>query len=463
VNSIKNAMVTVTLLVVGYGAYVILSNPPPQELDGAASSEEGGSPAQLPDAVSIELGGVGHQGAPAASTTTPTANSESLTPDVLAPQDDYPQSPAPLGVPAADLAREASVSGGAVGADRAGDRVADAPSYVSPSDPAASYPSTTPSDISNGQTEGSEPAAYDYSRSDPSVTTPSPSVGGVEPGPSEFPSEAGVTPSTQTYASPIPLNSNNSAPVDAPISPTQGSLPFETVWQAAQQHLQTGEMVEALANLSDWYGDPTLSREQADRCVGLLDELAGSVIYSRDHHLESAYQVQSGETLADIAERYQVPVTLLARINGIAPPYAVVAGDTLKVIRGPFRGEVSLQQRELTLFLGRFYAGRFPIQIGRDLPPQEAFYEVAEKADGRSYFDRRLGREVLKGEGDNRYGGHWLGLRGDQITVGHSVGIHGRPEQIKPDAEVGSISLSAADADDVHAILSVGSRIHVRR
>jgi hypothetical protein len=235
------------------------------------------------------------------------------------------------------------------------------------------------------------------------------------------------------------------------------------VWQASQQHLQAGELVEALANLSDWYGDPTLSREQTQRCVDLLDQLAGSVIYSRDHHLEPAYQVQPGETLADIAQRYQVPEEFLARVNGIAPPHAVVTGDTLKVMRGPFRGEVGLQQREFTLFLGRFYAGRFAIQLGRDLPSQEAFYEVAEKSDGRSYFDRRLGREILKGETDNRYGKRWLGLRGDQITVGHAVGIHSRPDQVQPDAEVGSISLAPPDADDVHAILSVGSRIHVRR
>ena len=99
---------------------------------------------------------------------------------------------------------------------------------------------------------------------------------------------------------------------------------------------------------------------------------------------------------------------------------------------------------------------------GRDLPAQEAFYEVAEKTNGRSYFDRQMGREVATGESLNRYGNHWVGLRGDQITAGHSVGIHGRPQDAV-EGEIGSISLDPTDAEDVFSILSIGSRVHVRR
>ncbi len=115
---------------------------------------------------------------------------------------------------------------------------------------------------------------------------------------------------------------------------------------------------------------------------------------------------------------------------------------------------------QLTLFLGSYYAGRFSVLIGRDLPTQEAFYEVAEKSRGRSYFDRRKGREVMTGEASNRYGDHWVGLRGDQITAGHSVGIHGRPSDVA-EGEIGSISLRPWDAEDVFSILSIGSRVGI--
>ena len=95
------------------------------------------------------------------------------------------------------------------------------------------------------------------------------------------------------------------------------------------------------------------------------------------------------------------------------------------------------------------------------MPPESAFYEVAEKLEGRTYFDRKLGREIIRSEAINRYGKHWLGLRGEHITTGHSVGIHGRPTKGSSD-DVGSLSLEAKDAADVFSILGIGSRVEVR-
>ena len=59
----------------------------------------------------------------------------------------------------------------------------------------------------------------------------------------------------------------------------------------------------------------------------------------------------------------------------------------------------------------------------------------------------------------NPYGHRWIGLRGDQITAAHDVGIHvdtGTPE-------AGCIAVSPVDADDLTAILSVGSRVTIRQ
>ncbi len=257
-----------------------------------------------------------------------------------------------------------------------------------------------------------------------------------------------------------PNNAFGSIPNES--APSTGNHLFEQAWQTAQIQLNENKITQALATLSVWHNDQTLSTEQRTRCLQHLDKLAGTVVYSRQHFIEPAYEVQAGETLDEIAARYKVPQDLLAKINGIAPPFALATGEKLKVVRGPFRADVSLGTGELTLFLGQHYAGRFPVRIGRDLPAQEAFYEVAEKSNGRSYFDRQFGREVLKGEASNRYGDHWMGLRGDQITAGHSVGIHGRPNSSSGE-DIGSISLNPADAEDVFSILSVESRVQIRR
>lgn len=248
-----------------------------------------------------------------------------------------------------------------------------------------------------------------------------------------------------------------------PENEDQGSLAFERVWNEVQTQLASHQLVEALKSLSPWAIDTNLNPEQSQRCLQLLDQLAGTVLYSRESFLEPPYVVQAGETLDEIAQRYAVPEDLLAKINGIAPPFALSTGEKMKVVRGPFRAVVSLKNQEMTLYAGNDYAGRFALKIGRDLPPEHAFYEIAEKSNGRSYFDRRLGREVLKGDPENRYGHRWLGLRGEHITTGHSVGIHGRPtESIESASSEGSISLDARDIEDIFSILGVGSRVEVR-
>lgn len=242
----------------------------------------------------------------------------------------------------------------------------------------------------------------------------------------------------------------------------QPNATFDRVWGEVQVMLKNRDYTRALRSLTPWSSESNLNSEQNQRCIRLLDKLAGAIVYSRTSYLEPAYVVKAGETLDEIAALHNVPQELLANINGIAPPFALTTGEKLKVVRGPFRASVSLSRQELTLFAGPNYAGRFKVKIGSDLPTDSAFYEVAEKSPGRAYFDRKLGREVIRSEAINKYGQQWLGLRGEHITAGHSVGIHARPKSGGNSDDVGSISLTAKDAADVFSILSVGSRVEVR-
>ncbi len=150
----------------------------------------------------------------------------------------------------------------------------------------------------------------------------------------------------------------------------------------AERRLANGESEFAPVHLelSRLYGDPILTPDEARQLTELLDQLAGTVIYSRRHLLEPPYVVKSGDTLQSIAQSYNVPWRLLAKINGIRDPEQLQPGLQLKVVRGPFEVLVSLERFELTLVLGGRYAGRFPIGIGRDAPRQlEGSYTVQRK------------------------------------------------------------------------------------
>jgi len=152
--------------------------------------------------------------------------------------------------------------------------------------------------------------------------------------------------------------------------------------QDAEKRLAKGEAEFAAVHLelSRLYGDPILTPEESRQLTELLDQLAGTVIYSRRHLLEPPYVVKPGDSLQSIAQRYNVPWKLLAKINGVLDPERLQPGSQLKVVRGPFEALVSLERFELTLVLGGRYAGRFPIGIGRDAPsPIEGSYTVQRK------------------------------------------------------------------------------------
>jgi hypothetical protein len=172
--------------------------------------------------------------------------------------------------------------------------------------------------------------------------------------------------------------------------------------------------------------------------------------------LEAPYEVQAGERLQDIGQRQGVPWELLAKINGIDDPKNLRTGDRLKLIRGPFSAEISLEKKVLTLMLNGSYAGRFSIGIGRDYPPREGTYTVASKVANPTYHGGD--RAIDARDPANPLGNRW-------IDLGSQIGIHGTndPANISRGDLPGSIVLTPRDVDDVYDILSVGSKVIIRR
>ncbi|MCI0357838.1 MAG: L,D-transpeptidase family protein [Planctomycetaceae bacterium] len=223
----------------------------------------------------------------------------------------------------------------------------------------------------------------------------------------------------------------------------------------AEQQIQESKLRAALATLSPYYSQSDLSAEDRAQLVAWLDALAAKVIYSREHLLDSPYQVRGSETLFDIAERCHVPAELLQNINGVSDPRVLLPNTTLKLVPGPLRAEVNISTSELTVYLGDLYAGRFPFTLGNEPPPPGDF-EVKDRQPERTYYSAD-GRTIAANDPTNPYGQCW-------IDLGASACIHGSPLSPAPGAPaLGCISLSPQDARDVYSILSRGSRVVIKR
>jgi LysM repeat protein len=235
------------------------------------------------------------------------------------------------------------------------------------------------------------------------------------------------------------------------------SSKYVAFMDAVQKKLEEGRLPEAQLALSSLYDNPDLPQSEAREITDLLDQLAGTVIYSRKHYLEQPYIVQPGETLEQIAEKYTVPATLLARINGLRDPQPLEPGRELKVVRGPFSAVIHLERHELTLMVHGRYAGRFAIGVGSDQPNLEGSYTVLEKNLNPLYRGPD-GVTVSGGDPRNPLGRYWIGLS-------DKIGLHGTvdPQNIGRDDNRGAICLSDRDIDDLFGILSVGSRVVIQR
>lgn len=223
-----------------------------------------------------------------------------------------------------------------------------------------------------------------------------------------------------------------------------------------QTMLDQGQLATGLLKLSEWFDDPSIPADEHTQLLDLLDRLAATVIYSRENLLEPAYQVQVGDTLLTVADRYQVPWQLLAKINGVTDPQQIRSGEKLKVVRGPFDAVVNLRTNEVALMLRGHYAGRFPCAVGNDAATPVGEYAIREKVVNPTYYGP--GGVVDADDPNNP-----LGER--QLDLGNKLSIHATndPNGMAPNETRGSIRLARTDCDDVFDILSVGSRVVIKR
>lgn len=227
--------------------------------------------------------------------------------------------------------------------------------------------------------------------------------------------------------------------------------------EKVQAYLNQSKFAEAHEELSHWFDHPQLSEEERNRVQTTLDQLAGRVIYSREHLLEPPHTIVQGETLQAVADRYQVPLELLVKINGITDPLYLPAGTQLKVIKGPFDALVDKSRRQLTLFVGDgLYAGSFPVGFGRDLTLPEGNYVVQAKLVNPTF--QAADGMIAADDPSNPLGERWLDL-------GNRQGIHGSidPAALASPGSRGYLILTPRDSEDVYDILSLGSKVMIRQ
>jgi LysM repeat protein len=253
----------------------------------------------------------------------------------------------------------------------------------------------------------------------------------------------------------------STAATTAPLTPssTSAEASFADSWPAIQAALDRRDLKLAHQLLSKWHGSDALTPSDAERVQTLLSQLAGTVIYSTEHQLESPRVVKAGETLETIAKEYNVPWQLLAKINGIPAPDKIQPGQQLKVVRGPFAATVDLRRNEVALSVDNRYAGRFPIAVPLGANVTDGEWVVDQKLAGPPSTANPNTIATTPIPADRT-----IILRNVNAPAGApTLLIASGPAPAATPAGPPSLRVSPQDAEELSDILSIGSRVTVRR
>ncbi len=223
-------------------------------------------------------------------------------------------------------------------------------------------------------------------------------------------------------------------------------------------------IIEARTRLTEAFRMPLNKQQRADvreQLTDLSDKwLFGKTIYP-DDKLCGSYKVKSGDLLSTIAKKYKVPWEILLGINKISRPEVLRAGDTIKVVNGPFHVRVDRSSFIMDLYLqDKTFVRSFRVGLGK--PGHETptgLWRI--KSNGKlvkpPWPDPDTGKMYYAEDPDYPLGSRWIGLDGlEGNAKGRTgFGIHGTkdPQQIGKADSRGCIRMYNGDVIRMYELL----------
>jgi len=271
-------------------------------------------------------------------------------------------------------------------------------------------------------------------------------------------------------------------PVDFPLTQAPPAADLAAKARAAYDRAVTligaGRLVEARGLLADALNSNALPAARADDARKRLIALADRTIFSPNVQPKDPctfnYSFKPGDVLMKVERtlRLHVSERLIMRINGIADPTRIRAGQTVKMVRGPFHAVVTKSRFLMDVYLQEaggnrmILVRRFAVGLGRNgsTPPGMWRVSLGRKMVHAPWTPPPSSnlppRRILWGEPGYPLGrmGYWIGLEGiegNPHTAADGFGIHGTndPSSIGRAASMGCIRLADDDIELVYAML----------
>jgi hypothetical protein len=211
---------------------------------------------------------------------------------------------------------------------------------------------------------------------------------------------------------------------------------------------------------------PMASGQQRAFIKKQLSELSEDWLFSRmvfpNDKLCEFYKVQPGDLLVNIGRKFNVPYEILMELNQIRRPEELQAGQTIKVMHGPFHAKVYRSTFTMDLYLQNTYVRSFKVGLGKagsETPTGRWKVAAGGKLISPTWTDPN-GRTYEADDPDYPLGSRWIGLDGvsGEAQGREGFAIHGtkEPEQIGRQGSLGCIRLFNGDAILVYNLMMPG-------
>ncbi len=232
--------------------------------------------------------------------------------------------------------------------------------------------------------------------------------------------------------------------------------------------IKAGRIIAARDKLNNVLLSVPLSSKQHQAIKATLANLSKKWLFSRDPHsgdtLTATYKVQQGDLLSQVAKQYHVPYEILLTINNIRRPENLRAGETIKVIKGPFHAIIYRSTFTLDLYLGnKTYVKSYKVGLGEEglgTPTGKWRVKPGGKLIKPTWTDPTTGRTYIASDPDYPLGSRWIALDGLEGNAKGRTGfaIHGtkEPETIGTRSSRGCIRLLNGEAIEVYNLLVPG-------
>lgn len=197
------------------------------------------------------------------------------------------------------------------------------------------------------------------------------------------------------------------------LDPEERAGQIKTLLQKAAEAFEAQRFVESRTRLNEAL---TLLGE-APEAATVRQQLAAlneGIFLGGEFLPEDTYAafvpILSGDTLVSIAQRHRITSASLAALNPGLDARKLIAGNTIKVVHGPFHARFVKQAGRLDVFVRDLYVYSCPAEMEPGLTVPEGTYQVTRKLQQR--------------------GGTWIGFAGvepanAQVTSGWFYGSAG--------------------------------------